>query len=376
MIDLAETEGLWLATVSWRARSGLRLTESEAFTARVSALAWAQDRDQKHANEVRAELTVAQLVMGWHDTRVPELRDTTIVREECVLMKHVAADQIGLLPARDVSRMDAFLFGERLKHRENGRGGVLAPKTRRHIQKAIRQAFDASWEIESNPFARVALPPLPDTEAGFLTMAEIDRLLKNTQAHKWGWVYGVLVLTGLRRSELCGLRWQDVDLESGFIEVKWRRTTAGSAIVEGAPKTRRARRRIPLDPMAAQLLRDRAAQRDEQRSQWADDWCEDADVYVWASEDGSVASPDLLTSEFKRFCSRAGITNVGLHGLRHSFAAAAISAGMAGYSLSRMMGHSQTTFTYTVYGHLFSDGLVGEMGKLSVLLGTGAAFST
>lgn len=313
---------------------------------------------------------MAQLVMGWHDGRAPGLRDTTIAREQCVLMKHIAADPIGLQPAVEVTRMDAFLFGERLKHRENGRGGVLAPKTRRHIQKAIRQAFDASWSIEANPFARVALPPLPDAEAGFLTLAEIDRLLKSTHLHKWGWAYGVLVLTGLRRSELCGLRWPDVDLEAGYIEVKWRRTTARSAIVEGAPKTRKARRRIPLDPMALRLLRDRAAQRDEQRSQWGPDWCTDSDVYVWALEDGALANPDLLTSEFKKFCTRAGITNVGLHGLRHSFAAAAIAAGIAGYSLSRVMGHSQVTFTYTVYGHLFNDGLIGEMEKLSALLGT------
>lgn len=375
MIDLSERDGSWLATVAWRSRSGRRLSESRSFSDRNEALGWAQEVDHRHADAVRSELTVAQLVMNWHDERVPRLRDTTVAREESLLMKHVAGDPIGPLPARELTRRDAHNFGEHLTLKENGRGGTLAPKTRRHIQKAVRQAFDASWEIDVNPFARVSLPALPDTEAAFLSMAEIDRLLNGVSTHRWGWAFALLVLTGLRRSEFCGLRWQDVDLDAACLDVKWRRTTARSLVVEGPPKTRRARRRIPLDPMAGRLLRDRLAVRDVQRDQWGPDWCADGDAFVWSREDGSLPHPDQLTLEFDRFCDKVGISNVGLHGLRHSFAAAAIAAGMAGYSLSRVMGHSQVTFTYTVYGHLFNDGLVGEMGKLSSLLGTASVYA-
>lgn len=370
MIVLSEENGCWCAHVAWRSLSGRRLTASEMFPTRAQATEWAQGHDRKMADQVRENLTVAQLVLGWHDDRVGHLRDTTVAREECMLQRHIAADPIGRMNARSVTRRDAAAFSERLKLKPNGRGATLAPKTRRGIQKAIRQAFDASWDIDVNPFARVALPSLPDTEAAFLSIEEIDRLLKQVALHKWGWVYGVLVLTGLRRSEFCGLRWQDVNLDGAYIEVKWRRSTAGSAVVEGALKTRRARRQIPLDPMASRLLTARVIERDSQRMLWGPDWCEDGDQYVWCREDGSKEHPDKLTSQFDEFCTRARITNVGLHGLRHSFAAVAIAAGMAGYSLSRVMGHSQVTFTYTVYGHLFNDGLVGEMGKLSAFLGT------
>ena len=100
------------------------------------------------------------------------------------------------------------------------------------------------------------------------------------------------------------------------------------------------------------------------------DWCDLGDEYIWAREDGSLPHPDQLTAEFDRFCREVGIANCGLHGLRHSFAATAIAAGVAGYSLSRMMGHSQVTFTYSVYGHLFNDGLQNEMAKMTELLGT------
>jgi integrase len=91
---------------------------------------------------------------------------------------------------------------------------------------------------------------------------------------------------------------------------------------------------------------------------------------VWAHEDGSVPHPDRLTSEFAKFCEGLDLSPVGLHGLRHSFAAVAIAAGVAPYSLSRALGHTQVAFTYDRYGHLFDNGLDEEMGKISRLLET------
>ena len=200
-------------------------------------------------------------------------------------------------------------------------------------------------------------------------------LLAGVDLHRWGWVFGFLTLTGLRRSEFCGLRWSEVHLGDGYIDVKWRRTTAGSDVVEGAPKTRRARRRVPLDPMAARLLAARSQQRDHDRLAWGPDWCLHGDEYVWSFEDGSLPHPDRLTSEFGKFCAKIDITPCGLHGLRHTFAAAAIAAGVAPYALSRALGHSQVGFTYQVYGHLWDDGLVEELGKITQMLVVRRGFS-
>jgi integrase len=370
MIQMDEIDQRWLAVVSWRDERGDRERDERSFRTRSDAITWAQEIDAERSEAIRRDMTVAQLVLGWHDDRRPNLRDTTAVREESMLLRHIGGDPLGVTPAKLVTRRDAVAFGERLAMKGNGRGAPLAPKTRRHVGKALRQAFDASWDIEVNPFARVALPALPDGEAKFLTRSEIDVLLHSIKRHRWGWAYAVLLLTGMRRSEFCGLRWTEIDLDAGHLDVKWRRTTAGSEVVEGAPKTRKARRRIPLDPLAVRLLRDRLLERDRNRDEWGPDWCARGDEYVWSREDGSLPHPDQLSAEFDRFCGLVGITNCGLHGLRHSFATIAIAAGVAAYSLSRMMGHSQVGFTLGVYGHLLHDGLQNEMAKMTELLGT------
>jgi integrase len=331
---------------------------------------WATKLEQQQTDELLADLTVARLVMGWHDQRLPSLRDTSTAREASMLTKHILKDPIALMDARLVTRHDAAAYMQRLNARANGRGDTLAPKTRRHIAKAIRHAFQANLEVEVNPFQRVPLPSLNDVEMSFLTRTEIVTLLASVDLGRWGWVYVVVTLTGLRRSEFAGLKWECVDLEAGTIEVKWRRSTAGADVVEGQVKTRRARRRVPLDPLAISLLRTRRAAQEQDHRMWGTDWCQGGEKYVWTFEDGSLPHPDRLTSDFAKFSQHIGITNTGIHGLRHSFAAAAIAAGVAPYSLSRALGHTQVGFTMSTYGHLWTDGLDEEMSKISRMLGT------
>jgi integrase len=219
-------------------------------------------------------------------------------------------------------------------------------------------------------FERVALPSLLDVEISFLERAEVDTLLLALHRHRWGWAFGVILLTGVRRSEFCGLTWENVHLDDRFIDIRSRRTTAAGSVVEGPPKTRKARRRIPLDPLAIKLLKQRIEERDEQRIMWGPDWSPSGNSYVWAFEDGSPPNPDRLTAEFAKFCTSLDITDVGLHGLRHTFATVAIAAGMAPYALSRSLGHSTVSFTLDKYGHLWDDGLIAEFKKIEDLLGT------
>lgn len=371
MIEIESIGERWTARVHSRDRSGRRVTDSEVFSDRDSATHWANSCEKQRTDELLADLTVARLTMEWHDQRLSSLRDTSAVRELSMLGKHILMDPIAQMDARSLTRHDASAYMTRLNARDNGRGEQLAPKTRRHIAKAIRQAFESNLEIDVNPFQRVPLPSLADVEMAHLTRAEIDRLLSGTGLHRWGWAYAVILLTGIRRSEFAGLRWEQVDLDAGVIEIKWRRSTAGADVVEGQPKTRRARRRIPLDPLAVSLLRQRRGEQDRDHQLWGADWFPGGERYVWTFEDGSLPHPDRLTNEFTKFSQVLGINHVGIHGLRHSFAAAAIAAGVAPYSLSRALGHAQVGFTLTVYGHMWADGLDEEFSKISRMLGTG-----
>ena len=252
------------------------------------------------------------------------------------------------------------LWAEQAERVDRGRDGL----------KALRHAFSSDIDLETNVFERVTLPSLADVEMTFLSRCDVDTLLKSVDRHRWGWAFCFLLLTGLRRSEFCGLTWEHVHLDGRYIDIRSRRTTAAGSVVEGAPKTRKARRRVPLDPFAAQLLVQRIDERDAQRSAWGPDWAPSGDSYVWCLEDGSPPHPDRLTAEFSKFCGAIGIADVGLHGLRHTFATVAIAAGMAPYVLSRSLGHSTVSFTLDKYGHLWDDGLTAEFGKVGALLGT------
>ena len=118
--------------------------------------------------------------------------------------------------------------------------------------------------------------------------------------------YVLLATTGMRRGEVLGLRWSDVDLDAGSLSVEQTLTAPNRQLILGPPKTAKSRRRIALDPRSIDALRRHKRRQNEERLQLGELWSNDADL-VFCREDGSLVHPDRFTREFKRQVEAAGL---------------------------------------------------------------------
>ncbi|NJP35589.1 tyrosine-type recombinase/integrase [Micromonospora thermarum] len=163
-------------------------------------------------------------------------------------------------------------------------------------------------------------------------------------------LWWLAALRGLRRGELCGLRWAAIDLNHGVLFVERNRTTAGYQIVEDEPKTAAGRRPVALDKHTVTVLRahrrHQLDQRDRQRAAgkpWTDSG------YVFTRPDGLPINPNYATTRFRKLTDRAGLPPVLLHDLRHGAASLAHQAGADLKTLQDLLGHSSILVTADTY---------------------------
>jgi integrase len=170
----------------------------------------------------------------------------------------------------------------------------------------------------------------------------------------------------MRRGELCGLTWSDVDLDAAVLQVRQQATALRGQVTLGPVKTARSRRRIDLDPMTVTVLRDHRARQIEHRLTMGAGW-RDHDL-VFPDVDGSSLHPDKVTTAFARLVSAAGAPPLTFHGLRHSHASHMIEAGQHTKHIADRLGHASASFTLDRYGHSSADGLARAAQATAVLV--------
>lgn len=179
----------------------------------------------------------------------------------------------------------------------------------------------------------------------------INRFLAVASSSRFRDFYKLAVLTALRRSELCGLRWSNVDLVGGKLSVvATLQRIKGHGLVEGLPKTARSRRSIALAPDAIELLHSVWGQRKEHQLEFGEFW-QNTD-YVFTQVDGTPVVPALVTQDFARLVKRESFPHLTLHGLRHARATLALSAGVNPKLVSERLGHSTIEVTMNTYSHV------------------------
>lgn len=305
--------------------------------------------------------TLEHYLAGWLETVRPALAPAAWGNYDQVIRFYVLP-HLGSVPLCDVTgHMLSTLYMRLLD--SGGRGGrSLSPTTVRTVHRVLHKCFVDAVQAEllaANPVQR-AKPPrrrVADTQvwtaeqaAAFLTHVRTDRL----------YVAWLLALScGLRRGELAGLRWSNVDLIRGTLSVTSQRTTdADARVVTKAPKGT-SRRTIDLGTGTVEALRrHRIAQKAEAlqlglllladgRGYAAD---EDGG-YVLTREDGDPYHPQFLTEQFQRAARSAGVPVIRLHDARHSCATLALSAGIHPKVVQQLLGHSSWATTMDLYSH-------------------------
>lgn len=274
---------------------------------------------------------------------------------------------IGHLKLKDITplRLNAFYrsleaegVNKRAKKDKDGNlinGGRLAPKTildhHRVISKILATAV--KWGLlEKNVAMRADPPKVPHREISYLNEEETKQMivLLDKEPIQYRTMITLLVYTGIRRGELCGLEWKDIDFENQVMHVcRSAQYIGNKTMITKEPKTKSGIRHFSLSATACQMLKRYKMWQMEQRFKVGDQW-EDNDR-LFTAWNGAPIHPDTITDWFAKFIKRSGLPYVTLHSLRHTNATLMIAEGTDVCTVSRRLGHANTATTLNIYAH-------------------------
>ncbi|WP_432013761.1 site-specific integrase [Streptomyces cucumeris] len=240
--------------------------------------------------------------------------------------------------------------------------------TAKEAHRVLRTALTTACREELISRNVAQLVPAPRVEPRELRPRSLDETLTFLEATRSDPLHPAFVLAvalGLRRGEILGLHWRDVDLDRRTLTVRTQLQRGGNELYEDITKNRRART-IPIPLMCVAPLRWQRLRQATQRTAAGKDW-QDSD-YVFTTRSGRPIEPRNLNRSFERIAESAGLPRVRLHDTRHGCASLLFAAGVAPRVVMEILGHSQIAVTMNVYTHVNDDSRREAMGHMDRLL--------
>ncbi len=296
------------------------------------------------------KLTVGDFLKRWlEDYARPNLAPRTFERYDEIVQKRLIPD----LGAHKLSKLQPV----HIVSAETAWRQKLAPRTvlkfHRLLHKALQDAV--KWQILGrNPVAAIELPVGRGQEMRFLNREEVQRLLKAAKDSPWFALLVTAIYTGMRRGELLGLKWDDIDLRADSVSV--RRTLQrlkGGALVFGEPKTHRSSRTVSLPSVVVEVLRQYRKQQVERRLELGADYHDNG--LVFANDLGAPVSEGELRGAFARLLKASGLPTIRFHDLRHTMATLMLAQGVHPKVVSERLGHSTVNITLDTYSHVLPN---------------------
>ncbi len=247
----------------------------------------------------------------------------------------------------------AELRPEHIRHYYREKGKTLAPATLTKHHNLLKAALSQAVQDKALPnnVADAVKPPRGSRkEMRALTRSEVHSLLGACEDTPWHPIFHTLTWCGMRRSELLGLKWGDIDLLMATLQVRrsLHRLKGGIFIFE-EPKTAKGRRTIALSPASCLVLR---AHREGQERDAALLGLPLTDgTLVFGHADGSPRTPSTVTLAFRRLVKRLGLGHVRLHDLRHTMASLYLEQGVNPKTVAERLGHASVAITLELYSH-------------------------
>ena len=300
-----------------------------------------------------SRLTVgAYLTELWLPSMASQVRATTLGGYRHNVRAYIVP-RLGDIPLQRLStaRVGAF-YGE-LVASGGQKGRPLSPKTVRYVHTTLRRALRdavADGLVVRNVAAQTRPPRARRVEMHTWTAAEVGAFLASVREDRLYAAWLLLATLGLRRGELLGLRWPDVDLTSGRIAIRNTLVMVDGKPAMAEPKTAKGRRSLTLAPQVLEAVRVHRAHQAAERLSWGADYTDSG--LVVTTEDGRPMHPESLSSLFVRQAKRAGLSPIRLHDLRHSVASILLAKGVHPKVVSEQLGHATIALTLDTYSHV------------------------
>ena len=298
-----------------------------------------------------SEYAFAQWLDYWYkDIILPQIEETTAYGYrgmiENYLKPQIGEIRLQKLTARDIQQYYTWLMDEK----------KLSPNTVIKHHNLLTNTLNAAERqeyITKNPMRAVSPPKKRQREAKFYTPEQLGILLDKAVGTRLELPVFICAYLGLRRGELCGLRWSDVDLEHKTITIENTRTQAGKKEIEKGTKTASSTRTLYLPDTLCDMLKAAKEHQQACRAEYKNAY--DDNDYVVVMEDGRPFRPNYLSELFGKFLADNDLPKIVLHELRHTFASLSNQAGIPAYNIGKALGHSTPATTQKIYTHLLDQ---------------------
>lgn len=300
-----------------------------------------------------SDMTLGQWLDKWlADYMTLTVRESTLNSYKSITENHIKPllgdEKIGSITTADIQKMYNWL-------RENGRvnehyekGNALSDSFIRRVHMMLHQALDAAVRerlIPKNPTEGTIIPKANYAPKQILTEEQLEKFMEVLkQDPLWYDFFYTELTTGMRRGEICGLKWQDFDEKTGRLHIHCSvGMRKGGGVRVGETKTESGARTILLPPSTAELLKQR---KKKSYSEW---------IFHDPTVPELPMNPSSAYGHLKTLLKNAELPLIRFHDLRHTFATHALNSGVDAKTLSGILGHTNASFTLDTYTHMTTD---------------------
>jgi len=292
------------------------------------------------------QVTLTRFVKTWLAGKEISQRPKTFVQYRQICEQHILP-RMGTLRMQEIQ--PAHIKQLYLAKREEGRGARTVQMIHTILHNIFKQAMKEGI-LGRNPVEAVNRPMVEKTEMQILTEEQARRMVIATHGIRYGALFYLALITGMREGELLGLKWSDLDWERGIISIQRQlQRIRGKGIVFSQPKTKAGRRQIKLGQATIERLvnhrEEQSLIRDAQRERW-----EENDL-IFPNTLGKPMACENMTAEFNRFLKVNDLPDIRFHDLRHTSISFLLDMGTPVNTVQQRAGHSKASITTDTYGH-------------------------
>lgn len=359
-------DGIWEAAITTGRDSSGRLIR-KSFYGKTQTIA--KEKRDKYLTEVRtgtytepSTLTVGQLIGDW--LRVfcrPNKKPATYAKYDSVYRIHIV-DGIGHILIQNLTTRDLQVFYNSI-NRSTSTISIIHIVINGSLEYAVDQNL-----IKKNPAKKTKRPTVTYKKITPMTEEELEKFLSSAVKYRMFAAFFVDLSTGIRRGELCALRWARTDLTNGVLKIResLNRIQIAPKKTElrfDNPKTKRATRDIPLLPDTIEVLKVHKAHQEKEKEFWGEMY-QDNDL-VFCTELGKPCEPRNLLRTLKLILTKANLRqDITIHNLRHTFTTALLKKRVSLKHIIDLLGHVDERMIIRTYGHSDDSDLISAIQEL------------
>lgn len=348
-----------------RVRSGFA-TKKDALDARRQA----QHDDAKGRLVEPTRMTVGEYLARWLEASRSRIGDglrATGWRDYEVHVRRHIVPSVGEIPLQALDRNHVKALYAWVQEGNSSRDKRRpSAKTVHNIHLTLHRALEDAVQdglIDRNPAVGARRAPTSAPEMMTWDTDQLRTFLEATVEDRLFPLWRMTGMTGMRRGEVLGLRWDDVDFKASTVTVNRQRSRGARGVVVSPPKTDRGRRTIDIDSETASVLREWRRRQLEERVAWGGEWHETGVTFT--RKDGRPLDPDVVSQRFDRLVARYELPQLRFHDLRHTHATLLLLAGVPAHVVSMRLGHRSVAFTLQQYAHVLPQQQADAVERLA-----------